>query len=75
MTTKEKQKPVVVRPGGGMDAVYGIGMIGAWVYFFKQAADNQERVTAISKDSSGPPFWFTDCSNRLKNSPNQARYR
>ena len=38
LTAQEQKKPTVIRSGGGMDAVYGIGMIGAWVYYFKRAA-------------------------------------
>ena len=43
MTTEEQKKPVVIHSGGGADAVYGIGMIGAWVYYLKRATTNQER--------------------------------
>lgn len=56
MTTEEKQKRVVARPSGGMDAVYGIGMIGAWVYFFTQAVNNQERALAVLKGLVWPAF-------------------
>ncbi len=59
MTTQEvqkQQKPAVIRAGGGADAVYGIGMIGAWVYFFTRAVDNQERVLAILKGLVWPAF-------------------
>ena len=56
MNTQDKKKPAVARPSGGMDAVYGIGMVGAWVYFFKQAADNQERVLALLKGLVWPAF-------------------
>jgi len=32
----EQHRPRVIRQGGG-EAVYGLGMIGAWVYFISQA--------------------------------------
>lgn len=55
MTTEEQKKPVVVRSGGA-DAVYGIGMIGAWVYYLKRAATNQERVLGLAKGLVWPAF-------------------
>jgi len=42
--------------GGGADAVYGIGMIGAWVYYFKRATTTQERVQAFFKGLVWPAF-------------------
>ena len=56
MTTEEQKKPVVIRTGGGADAVYGIGMIGAWVYYLKRATTNQERVLAVLKGFVWPAF-------------------
>ena len=49
MTTEEQKKPVIIRSGGGTDAVYGIGMIGAWVYYLKRATTNQERALGLAK--------------------------
>jgi hypothetical protein len=60
MTAQEKQKPVVVRAGGGTDAVYGIGMIGAWVYYFKRAETPEERVKAFLKGLVWPAFLVYD---------------
>ncbi len=56
MNTQEQQKPVVKYSGGGVDAVYGIGMIGAWVYYFKRATTPQERVRAFFKGLVWPAF-------------------
>lgn len=56
MTLQEQQKPIVVRPSGGADAVYGIGMIGAWVYYFKRATTNQERLLGFAKGLVWPAF-------------------
>jgi hypothetical protein len=60
MTTQEEQKPAVIRAGGGADAVYGIGMIGAWVYYFKRADTAQERVQAFFKGLVWPAFLVHD---------------
>lgn len=56
MTTEEQKKSVVIRSGGGVDAVYGIGMIGAWVYYLKRATTNQERALAVLKGFVWPAF-------------------
>lgn len=56
MTTQEQQKPPMKYSGGGVDTVYGIGMIGAWVYYFKRANTNQERVRAFFKGLVWPAF-------------------
>ena len=69
MTTQEKQKPTVVRPGGGMDAgsVYGLGLIGAWVYYFKRAETTQERIRAFFKGLVWPAFLVHDLLEFLGN--------
>ena len=58
MTTPEGklQNPPVVHQSGGSDPVYGIGIIGAWVYYFKRATTNQERVMAFLKGLVWPAF-------------------
>ncbi len=60
MTTQEQPKPTVVHSGGGADAVYGIGMIGAWVYYFKRAETNEARVKAFFKGLVWPAFVVYD---------------
>jgi hypothetical protein len=36
-TSIEKQKTKVIRQGGASEAVYGMGLIGAWIYFIGHA--------------------------------------
>ena len=60
MITQEQQKPTVNRTSGGMDAVYGIGMIGAWVYYFKRADTTQARIRAFFKGLAWPAFLVYD---------------
>ena len=36
-TKQEQQKTKVVHRGGASEAVYGLGLIGAWVYFIGHA--------------------------------------
>jgi hypothetical protein len=56
LTKQEGQKPAMVHQGGGSDAVYGIGLIGAWVYYFNRATTNQERIQAFFKGLVWPAF-------------------
>ena len=60
MTSQEQQKPTVTRPGGGADAVYGIGLIGAWVYYFRRATTPQQRVQAFFKGLVWPALLVYD---------------
>lgn len=45
-----------MRHTSGTDNVYGIGLVGAWVYYFKRATTNQERVQAFFKGLVWPAF-------------------
>ena len=36
-TVQERWKPRVIRQGGASEAVYGLGLIGAWIYFISHA--------------------------------------
>ncbi len=53
---QEQQNAKMVRYGGGSDAVYAIGMVGAWVYYFKRAATTQERILAFLKGLVWPAY-------------------
>ena len=53
---QEHSKPLVMHQGGGSSPVYGIGMIGAWVYYFRRATTNQERIEAFLKGLVWPAF-------------------
>lgn len=45
----KKGQNVQVRVQGGPDAVYGMGLFGAWYYFISQATTNEERVKGFFK--------------------------
>ncbi|MCW5882821.1 MAG: hypothetical protein KIS91_17955 [Anaerolineae bacterium] len=60
MITEEQQKTVVVRPAGGLDAVYGIGLVGAWVFYFRRATSMRQRVQAFFKGLFWPGFLVYD---------------
>jgi hypothetical protein len=55
-TKQENPKPMVMPQGGGSNPVYGIGMIGAWIFYFRRATTNQERVLAFFKGLVWPAF-------------------
>lgn len=42
--------------GGSSDAVYGIGLIGAWVYYIGRATTTQERIKGFFKGFAWPAF-------------------
>lgn len=56
ITTNEPRHVNVNHSSGGSDAVYGIGIVGAWVYYFKRARTPQERVKAFFKGIVWPAF-------------------
>ncbi len=56
LTKQGQQRPAVIHQGGSSDAVYGIGLIGAWVYYFKRATTSQQRVQAFFKGLFWPAF-------------------
>ena len=51
-------KTKVVRQGG--DAVYGIGLIGAWVYYLRRATTLREGVEGLLKGFAWPAFMVYD---------------
>lgn len=55
-TQPELQRPKMMFQGGGSDAVYGIGMIGAWVYYIGRATTPQQRVLGFLKGLVWPAF-------------------
>jgi hypothetical protein len=59
-TQTEPSKPRTVQQSGGSNAVYGIGLFGAWVYYFQQATTSQERIKAFFKGLFWPAFLVYD---------------
>ncbi len=46
---EQERKTRVIRRGGASEAVYGLGMIGAWVYYITHAATFWMGVLGIFK--------------------------
>ncbi len=56
LAEQEHRRPIMIRQGGGADAVYGIGLFGAWVYYFRRANTPRERALAFFKGFVWPAF-------------------
>lgn len=62
MTTEHKpnkpddKKMMVQVRGGGSDTVYALGIIGAWVYYYRRATTSQERALGFLKGLVWPAF-------------------
>lgn len=47
--TGKQPQNVQVRVQSGPDAVYGLGLFGAWYYFLNQATTTEERIKGFFK--------------------------
>jgi len=55
-TEQEDQKIQVRVQGGSSEAVYGLGLIGAWVYYIGRATTTQEKVRGFFKGLFWPAY-------------------
>jgi hypothetical protein len=55
-TEQEDQKPEVKVQGDSSGAVYGLGVIGAWVYFIGRADNFQEGLKGFFKGLFWPAY-------------------
>jgi hypothetical protein len=55
-TVPEGQKIKIEHHGGGSDAVYGLGLFGAWVYYIGRATTPREKVIGFFKGFVWPAF-------------------
>ena len=53
-TEQEDQKIQVRVQGGSSEAVYGLGLIGAWVYYIGRATTTQDKVKGFFKAFAWP---------------------
>jgi len=53
---QEDRKIEVKYQGGSSEAVYGLGLIGAWVYYISRATTVQEGVVGFLKGLVWPAF-------------------
>ena len=59
---EQEEKHVAVRS----DSVYGIGLMGAWVFYFKRATTFQEGVAAFFKGFAWPAILVYELLSLLK---------
>jgi hypothetical protein len=62
---RKDQKAELKIQGGSSDAVYGLGLIGAWVYYIGRAETTQERVQGFLKGLAWPAFLVYELLNFL----------
>jgi len=55
-TEHEDRKIEVKYQGGSSEAVYGLGLIGAWVYYLSRATTFQQGVVGFFKGLFWPAF-------------------
>jgi hypothetical protein len=55
-TEREDQKIKVRYPGGSSEAVYGLGLIVAWVYYIGRATTFQQGIKGFFKGLFWPAF-------------------
>ena len=55
-TAAEGKKVKMEYSGGGGDTVYGLGLIGAWVFYIGRATTPKERVQGFLKGLVWPAF-------------------
>ena len=63
---KHARRKVIHRRSSSSDTFYGIGLIGAWVYYFQRAKTNDERIKAFFKGLVWPAFLVHDLFVFLK---------
>lgn len=57
LSTQEGHKKVEIhQSGGGSGTVYGLGLIGAWVYYIGRATTPRERFIGFLKGLVWPAF-------------------
>ena len=56
LTEQEDEKTKVKYQGGSSEAVYGLGLIGAWVYYLSRAKTFQQGLLGFFKGIFWPAF-------------------
>ena len=69
---QENQKKEVKIQGGSSDAVYGLGLIGAWVYYISRATTFRQGVQGFFKGIFWPAFLVHDLLEFLDKSGHDA---
>ena len=65
-TEQAIQRPTVIYKGGSSDSVYGLGLIGAFIYYIGQAKTFQEGVVGFFKALVWPATLVYEVMKLLK---------
>ena len=65
----DEDRRVRVMRGGGSDSVYGLGMIGAWIYYIGRATTFEERLRGFFKGLVWPAFMVYELFVFLEQKP------
>ena len=60
LNEQEDQEKEVKMQSGSSDAVYGLGLIGAWIYYIGRATTPRERILGFFKGFVWPVFLVHD---------------
>ena len=60
LNEQEDQNKEVKIQSGSSDAVYGLGLIGAWIYYIGRASTPRERILGFFKGFVWPVFVVHD---------------
>lgn len=66
-SNKEDKKVQVKVQGGSSEAVYGLGLFGAWVYYIGRATTPKERIQGFFKGFLWPAFLVYSLLKFLEN--------
>ena len=69
---KSKDSSVQAKPMGSGDAVYGLGMIGAWVYFWRMSDTPADKAVGILKGVVWPAFLVYEAFSVVAGRPDAA---
>jgi len=55
-STEQEDQKIQVRVQGSSETIYGLGLIGAWVYYIGRATTTQEKVKGFFKGLFWPAY-------------------
>jgi hypothetical protein len=55
-STEQEDQKIQVKVQGSSETIYGLGLIGAWVYYIGRAVTPQEKVRGFFKGLFWPAF-------------------
>lgn len=72
LTARDEQKRDIHIQNQSADAVYGLGLIGAWVFYIGRATTNRERVAGFFKGIFWPAYLVYEVLAYLRRDDSEA---